>query len=225
MSAANRESSSLGTAARSTRFCLIRHGETDWNGEKRVQGQIDIDLNASGEAQARALRPGLAEHCFAAVYSSDLLRAWNTAMIATASLGLAVSPAPTLRERHFGVLQGSTSREASLRHPQAHRHHQARTPDYDCETGESLIVFSARVMRGLDALAACHAGQSVLAFTHGGILDVVYRAATGRALDAPRDFPVPNAALNWLEHGADGWRLVSWADCSHLTGTLDELLE
>lgn len=208
-----------------TRFCLIRHGETDWNREKRIQGQIDIDLNAGGAAQARALRRGLSAHSFAAVVSSDLLRAWRTAQIATAGLGFAVSPAPTLRERHFGVLQGVTSHEASLLHPQAHHHHRVRTPDYDCESGESLIVFAARVMAGLDALAARHAGESVLVFTHGGVLDVVYRAAAGRALDAPRDFPLPNAAFNWLEHGDNGWRLISWADCSHLTRALDEALE
>lgn len=208
-----------------TRFCLIRHGETAWNAEKRVQGQIDIDLNAAGVAQARALRPGLACHSFAAAYSSDLLRASRTALIATAGLGLAVAPAPTLRERHFGVLQGITSHEASLLHPQAHRYHRARTPDYNCESGESLVAFAARVMAGLEILVARHAGESVLAFTHGGVLDIAYRAATARALDAPRDFPVPNAALNWVEHGDRGWRLISWADCGHLTGALDEVLE
>ena len=211
------------TAPRTTRFCLIRHGETDWNGEKRIQGQIDIDLNAVGEAQGRALRPGLAEHAFAAIYSSDLLRAWRTAQIATAGLGTAVSPAPTLRERHFGVLQGTTSREASLQHPEVHRHHQARTPDHDYETGESLIVFAARVTAGLQGMAERHPGQNVLAFTHGGVLDVVYRAATGRALDAPRDFSLPNAAFNWLEYGEAGWQLISWADCRHLQRALDEV--
>jgi len=211
------------TANPITRFCLVRHGETDWNGEKRIQGQIDIDLNARGEAQARAVAGGLGGHAFAAIYSSDLLRAWHTARIAAAGLGLAVSPAPTLRERHFGVMQGVTSQEASERHPDVHRHHQARTPDYDYETGESLIVFAARVMAGLEVLAERHAGQSVLAFTHGGVLDVARRAATGRALDAPRDFTLPNAALNWLERDDAGWRLVSWADCRHLTRALDEV--
>lgn len=206
-----------------TRFCLIRHGETAWNAEKRVQGQIDIDLNAAGEAQARALRPGLAGHSFVAGYSSDLLRASRTAQIATAGLGFAVAPAPTLRERHFGVLQGITAHEASLLHPQAHHHHRARTPDYDCESGESLVVFAARVMAALDALAERHAGESVLVFTHGGVLDIVYRAAAGRALDAPRDFALPNAAFNWLEYGDTGWRLDSWADCTHLQRALDEL--
>lgn len=213
------------SSAQITRFCLIRHGETDWNGEKRIQGHIDIDLNAAGEAQARAVGQGLAAHSFAAAYSSDLLRAWRTAQIATTGLGLAVSPAPTFRERHFGVLQGVTSQEARVQYPDVFHHHHARTPDYDYKGGESLIVFAARVMAGLEALAARHAGQNVLIFTHGGVLDVVHRAATGRALDAPRDFTLPNAAFNWVERGPDGWRLISWADCSHLDRALDEVLE
>lgn len=206
-----------------TRFCLVRHGETDWNGEKRIQGQIDIDLNARGEAQARAVAEGLAFQSFAAVYSSDLRRAWHTARIAANVLGLAVSPAPTLRERHFGVLQGVTPSEAREQLPHAHRHHQARTPDYDFDSGESLIVFAARVMQGLDVLAQRHAGQSVLAFTHGGVLDIAYRAATCRALDVPRDFALPNAAFNWLERDERGWRLISWADSRHLQRALDEI--
>lgn len=213
------------TASPITRFCLVRHGETDWNGEKRIQGQIDIDLNPRGEAQARALAAGLDGEAFAAAYSSDLLRAWRTAQMATAGLGLAVLPAPTFRERHFGVLQGATSREVSVQRPDVHLHHQARTPHYDYETGESLIVFSARVMAALELLAVRHSGQSVLVFTHGGVLDIAYRAATGRPLDAPRDFPLPNAAFNWLEHGDQGWRLISWADCRHLRQALDEVLE
>ncbi len=206
-----------------TRICLIRHGETAWNSERRIQGQIDIGLNATGEAQARAIRAELPAHSFAAVYSSDLLRAWRTAQIATAGLGFAVTPEPALRERHFGVLQGCTSHEAALQRPDAHRHHQARTPHYAFESGESLIEFSARVMAGLDRLATRHAGRSVLAFTHGGVLDAVHRAATGRALEAARDFPLPNAALNWLEHRNGAWQVVSWAECGHLQRALDEV--
>jgi probable phosphoglycerate mutase len=211
------------TATPSTRFCLVRHGETDWNGEKRIQGQIDIDLNLRGVGQAKAVAEGLGGHAFAAVYSSDLRRAWHTARIAAAGLGLAVSPAPTLRERHFGVMQGVTAAEAREQLPHAHHHHQARTPDYDFDSGESLIAFAARVMCGLDALAERHRGQSLLAFTHGGVLDIAYRAATGRTLDAPRDFTLPNAALNWLERDDSGWHLISWADCRHLARALDEV--
>jgi len=206
-----------------TRFCIVRHGETDWNRGKRVQGQIDIDLNETGEAQAMALARGLQAHAFAAVYSSDLRRAWRTAQIATAGLNLAVAPAPTLRERHFGVLQGLTAQESSVKWPEAYRHHQARTTDYNYENGESLEMFSARVLAALEVLAMRHVGRQVLIFTHGGVLDVAFRAATGRALEAPRDFSLANAALNWIEHQDDAWRLISWGDCDHLQQALDEI--
>jgi probable phosphoglycerate mutase len=143
-----------------TRFCLIRHGETDWNRARRIQGQIDIDLNATGEAQAQALVHGLREHHFAAAYSSDLLRAWRTAQIASRRLGVAVLPAPTLRERHFGVLQGCTHDEAQERWPEAYRHHQSRTPDYDYQDGESLNVFAARVHGGAGNVCAQASGRA-----------------------------------------------------------------
>ena len=208
-----------------TRFCIIRHGETDWNTEKRLQGHVDISLNAMGEAQARSVRPGLAGQVFAAAYSSDLERAWRTAEIATEELDIAVLPAPTFRERHYGVYQGLTPAEALARHPDVHRHHTARSLDYDYETGESLLRFAARVMDGFAELAARHRGENVLVFTHGGVLDIIYRAAVGQDLEAPRDFSIPNAALNWLECRNGDWSLISWADTSHLDRALDEVAE
>lgn len=203
-------------SSRTTRFCLVRHGETAWNAEKRIQGQIDIPLNATGESQARALRAGLRGHRFGVAYSSDLWRAWRTAELATAGLDIPVLPALVLRERHYGVFQGLTAAEAQAAHPEAHRHHLARTPDYDFDCGESLVAFAARVSAGLDGLARRHPGASVLVFTHGGVLDIVHRQALGRDLQAPRDFPIPNAALNWLTLREGAWAIDSWADRRHL---------
>lgn len=215
-----------------TRFCFVRHGETDWNAGKRLQGQIDIDLNAVGEQQARAVRPGLDEYHFAAAYSSDLVRAWRTALLATEGLPLTVLPARALRERHYGIYQGLTGDEAAARYPEVHRLHRERCLDYDYASGESLTTFSARVMDGLAELGRRHAGRLVLIFTHGGVLDVVYRQATGRPLTTPRDFPVTNGAINWLEYGPEvalnhesRWRLISWGDRRHLEQSLDELVE
>lgn len=205
-----------------TSFCIIRHGETDWNVERRIQGHIDIPLNPVGRAQAAATAVGLAAFGFAAAYSSDLARAWATAELAASRLGLQVRPEPGLRERHYGVFQGLTTAEAALRYPQAHARYLARDPHYDFEMGETLAGLAARVTAAIEALAACHRGQSVLLVSHGGVLDVCYRRATGRALSAPRDFPIPNAALNWIEVGPPGWRLRSWADRRHLERTLEE---
>lgn len=208
-----------------TRICFVRHGETDWNAEKRIQGQIDIDLNETGRAQALAAAFGLAHHRFAAVYASDLARALQTAQAAAARLGLEVQVSAGLRERHYGIFQGLTAAEGALRHPQAHARYAVRDPAYDFETGESLAGFAERVAAGVDAMARRHAGQTLLAVTHGGVLDIIYRRATGRPLEASRDFAIPNAALNWFDIDAHGWRLVKWADRHHLERVLEQAPE
>ena len=205
-----------------TRLCIVRHGETDWNAERRLQGQADIGLNATGRAQAQAIRTHLHTQRFAAAYSSDLARAWRTAEIALAGTPLAVSPAPTFRERDYGRYQGLTATDAARDHPAMHASHQARDIHYDYENGESLVAFAARVTAGMQALTERHAGEQVLVFTHGGVLDIIYRMATQRGLDSPRDFSIPNAALNWLEYASGQWQILAWADQSHLAGTLDE---
>lgn len=209
-----------------TRLCIVRHGETDWNAERRLQGQADIGLNATGRAQAQAICAHLRTHLhtqrFAAAYSSDLARAWRTAEIALTGTPLAVSPAPTFRERDYGRYQGLTATDAARDHPAMHAAHQARDIHYDYENGESLAAFAARVTAGMQALAEHHVGEQVLVFTHGGVLDIIYRMATQRGLDSPRDFSIPNAALNWLEYAGGEWQILAWADQSHLAGTLDE---
>jgi probable phosphoglycerate mutase len=111
---------------RPIRLCLVRHGETDWNAQKRIQGQIDIPLNARGRAQAAATAAGLAGQRFDAVYSSDLARAWQTAQPIAAALGLPLYAAPGLRERHYGRMQGLTAAEARVRIPSVHAAYAAR---------------------------------------------------------------------------------------------------
>jgi probable phosphoglycerate mutase len=208
-----------------TRICLVRHGETDWNAEKRIQGQTDIPLNETGRAQALAAAFGLAHFRFSAIHASDLARALQTAGAAAERLGLEVRPTPGLRERHYGIFQGLTADEGALRFPAAHARYAARDPDYDFETGESLRGFAARVAAAVDDLVRHHAGQTVLAVTHGGVLDIVYRRATGRPLETPRDFTIPNAALNWFDFDVHGWHLVKWADRHHLERVLEQAPE
>jgi probable phosphoglycerate mutase len=209
----------------STRICIIRHGETDWNSQRRYQGQIDIALNASGEMQAHALRPALAGQSFAAIYASDLQRAWRTAQIAFGGLADAVLPAPTFRERHYGVFQGLTVPEAHIAHPEAHRHYLARTLDYNFESGETLTNFAARVMSGFGELTGQHPGQTIALVTHGGVLDVIHRIASGRDLSGPRDFSIPNAGINWLRCSDGLWQIDVWGEQAHLQQleALDEL--
>lgn len=206
-----------------TRLCILRHGETDWNAERRLQGQIDIPLNAAGRAQAAATAAGLLGQDFAAVYSSDLARTWQTAQPIAAALGLCAIATPVLRERHYGRMQGLTGAEAQQSCPALHAVYAARDPHHDLDGGESLTAFAERVAQALRDLVAAHPGQTLLLVAHGGVLDIVYRLATGRDLSAPRDFPIPNAGLNWLEYRAGAWHLVAWGEKAHLEAALDEV--
>jgi probable phosphoglycerate mutase len=208
---------------RSARICVVRHGETAWIAEGRVQGQTDVPLSAVGEAQARAVRDALAGERVAALYSSDLARVRQTAAPAAARLGLPVRLEPALRERHYGKFETLTYAEARERQPQDYARFKAKDPDYDFGTGETLRAFYERAVAGVAAIAARHAGQTVLVFTHGGVLEMVHRHAHGTGLSAPRDFEIPNAALNWIAVGPQGWRVESWAQVAHLERALDDL--
>lgn len=208
-----------------TRLCMVRHGETEWNAHRRIQGQIDIPLNAVGRVQAAATAAGMAGRRFDAIYSSDLARTWQTAQPIAAALALPLRAAPGLRERHYGCMQGHTGEEARRRHPAVHAAYAARALDHDLDGGESLAGFADRVVAVLKELAEAHRGGTLLLVTHGGVLDVAYRMATGRDLVARRDFPVANAALNWIEYREAAWHLTAWNEQAHLTAALDELAQ
>lgn len=199
-----------------TELILIRHGETDWNVEGRIQGHVDIPLNATGMAQARAVGERFRDEHVDAIISSDLGRAMQTAQPIAQSRSLVPNPEPALRERHLGVLQGLTGDEAQQRVADVWRVFKSRAPAQPLEAGESLAEFAARAVAALKAIAERYAGKRVAVVTHGGVLDAAYRAAMGMALDAPRDFPVYNASVNTLSVADGQFRVVRWADVSHL---------
>lgn len=208
-----------------TRFCLVRHGETPWNIERRLQGHRDIDLNIAGRKQAQATALWLAREPIDAVYSSDLQRAWHTAERIAVTLGLERKPIPALRERRYGLFEGLTHTEAAARFPDAYARHEARDPDFTPPgDGESLVNFYLRVTAALQGLAAGHPGQTVVAVTHGGVLDMINRFVRHQPLSAPRDFAIPNAGLNWLTVRGGVWQIESWGEVAHLADlALDEL--
>ena len=212
-----------------TRLCCVRHGETAWNAERRIQGQLDEPLSAVGHAQARAVANGLSRESIskepiAAIYASDLSRALHTAEAAAHLLKLPIQRCAALRERHYGVFQGLTYAEMRERYPQAYTRFLAREADFAMPGGgESLRRFAARVTQGVDDIVAAHPGGQVLLFTHGGVLDILHRRASGKPLSAPRDFEIPNACLNWFEVAGGEWSILSWAERGHLVEALDEL--
>lgn len=214
------------------RICLVRHGETDWNVQRRIQGHLDVELNAVGVSQARALAGRLATQAFAAIYSSDLSRAQTTAEAVASETGDRVIRNAAWRERHHGAFEGLTYAEAEQRYPAAYAHFAARSVEQDLPGGgESLQSFRERIVAALDEIRLCHARGAlpVLVVAHGGVLDLVNRHVRGLPLSVPRDFVVPNVGINWIEavapeDAASGWRITAWADVGHLAmAARDEL--
>ena len=200
---------------RSTRVLAIRHGETAWNVDTRMQGQLDIPLNERGLWQAERVALALGDKALDAVYSSDLQRAHATAGALAARAGLNVISHPGLRERGFGIFEGQTYAEIAARWPEQARRWHTRDPDFAPEGGETLKAFHARCVQVASSLCALHPGQSIALVAHGGVLDCLYRAATRAALNAARSWQLGNASLNRLLYTDQGFTLVGWNDTSH----------
>ena len=203
-----------------TTLCLIRHGETAWNAEKRLQGHTDIPLNSHGVSQARQMAQALKKTglAFDVLYSSDLKRAADTANAIEELFGIQASIDDALRERHFGALQGLAISEAPLVQPAIWQAHVSRDLEHDLGGGESILQFATRVQSVLDNIAQEHAGKTILMVSHGGTLDMMYRIASQQALRSERVASVPNASLNWLVYNGQDWAVDRWADTRHLDG-------
>ncbi len=210
-----------------TRICLVRHGETPWNTERRIQGHTDIGLDEEGLHQAERAGRWLAaiKRRPQVLYSSDLLRARQTAECLAGHLSLPVALAPELRERRYGAFEGLTYDEARAQFPEDYAAFERRDPDYAFPRGgESLAQVFARVTARLRAIAAVHPGKIIAVVTHGGVLDIVNRFVRGNPLEQPRDFHIPNAGLNWITVSGDAWQIEAWGETRHLDhGALDEL--
>ena len=207
-----------------TRIIAIRHGETAWNVSTRIQGQLDIGLNEKGRWQADRVAQALAGEPIAALYSSDLLRAWDTALSISNATGLPVQTVEGLRERGFGIFEGKTFQEIEAQWPDHALRWRQREPDFEPEGGESLLRFRERITQTVHAQAALHPGGQIVLVAHGGVMDVLYRAATRQEIQAPRTWNLGNATINRLLWTPNGLSLVGWADSQHLENgdALDE---
>lgn len=207
-----------------TRILAVRHGETAWNRDTRIQGHTDIDLSEHGRWQAARLAHALSEEPITAFYASDLSRARETAQAVARAHGAAVLTHSGLRERCFGSFEGLTWVEIETQHPQETLAWRQRVPGFAPPGGESLLQLQARVVATVNELASRHPGEQVLMVAHGGVLDILYRAATRLDLQAPRSWAMTNTAINRLLWTSEGMSLVGWADTSHLDtqASLDE---
>ena len=200
-----------------TRIIAVRHGETAWNVDTRIQGQLDIPLNENGRWQAQRLGRALAaSESVNAIYCSDLLRAWDRAQSVANCTGLRSISAPGLRERGFGGFEGKTFVELEAAWPSETERWRQRDPAWAPPGGESLNDFRTRVLGTTQELAAQHLGEQILLVAHGGVLDVMYRAALGLELQATRSWKLGNASINRMLWTPQGLSIVGWSDTSHL---------
>ncbi len=211
------------SSAQATRILAIRHGETLWNVDSRIQGHLNIGLNDTGRWQAERLGMALKDEPMAAIYASDLSRAHDTALAVSRHTGVPVQPEPGLRERSFGEFEGRTFAEIEIELPEQAQRWRQRDPTFTPAGGESLLMLEARVLSVAGRLAAQHPGEQIALFAHGGVMDILYRAATRLDLQAARTWALGNTAINRLLWSPEGFSLVGWADVQHLSeGTLDE---
>jgi probable phosphoglycerate mutase len=200
-----------------TELILLRHGETEWNSENRLQGHRDSALSREGQRQAEALAARLASVRFTALYSSDLGRALETARRIAARTGHAVVPDARLRERGLGILEGLTREEAHQRHPEVFASYSDGEPDYVVPEGESTAQRLAHAVACLKELGARHRGERLVAVTHGGVLSLLFRHSLGIPHRTPRAFSVLNAGWNQFDLHDGALRLVTWGDVTHLS--------
>lgn len=198
-----------------TELVVIRHGETDLNKVGSFQGHIDVPLNARGRSQAARLAQRLAGERFDIIYSSDLLRAQQTAQPIAERLSMTVNPVGGLREQYFGELEGLSLQTVQTRFPDVWQTWLGHRADYAVPGGESVRQFSARTLATVYDLARRHDGQRLLVIAHGGVLDMLYRQAQAQPLDGPRLCAIPNTGVNRLRVDGEILRIELWGDADH----------
>ncbi len=199
-----------------TELVVVRHGETDWNAEGRMQGHEDVELNAKGIRQSQAIAARLAGDSFAALYSSDLKRAYQTAQYIAGIIGCDIISDNQLRERHLGILQGFTKEEALQRFPEVYSRFLGGDPDYVIPEGESRRQKYQRSVACLKEITRRHPDDRVLVVTHGGVLIDLVRLAFGLPLTSRVTIKLFNAGINCFHVENDQWKLVTWGEICHL---------
>ena len=206
----------------STRILLVRHGQSRGNAEGRFGGHGATPLSERGRAQAEATARALAAENVTAIYSSDLLRAVETATPLADALDLEINRSEALRERSVGRMEGLTFEEAAARFPAEYAALLRRDFEHVLEGGESYRQMLDRSARALDAAIAANRGGTLAVFSHTGTIGILTLHLMG-ALDAPTLRPVwiktDNCGVVRLDLRDDGFlRVVAANDTRHLAG-------
>lgn len=187
-----------------TILTFVRHGETEWNKEKRRQGQTDTPLNDTGVMQAEALARRFSRDSFDAIYASDLSRAWATAERIASKLGLPVFPDTRLRERSHGRLEGTTSSERKA----------LWGPDWEAmdHGDESNEAVRLRGLQFIEEIKLKHPGGRVMAVSHGGLIGQTVRGLMNDSAMASLD----NTSVSVLRHFEGHWNCELFNCTRHL---------
>jgi 2,3-bisphosphoglycerate-dependent phosphoglycerate mutase len=200
----------------------VRHGQSTWNHEHRIQGQLDPPLSEEGRKQAMRLGRRLAGRRLAGFYSSDLARAFETAQLIGRVTGIEPTPVPELREIYLGEWEGLRSVDIAERYREAWAHWQ-KEPSWDLVPGgERAAAFEARVTAALESIFKRHERGEVLIVTHGGVIQVALHRIVGRSSDGLFAFKIHNASISVIEK-ANGRTVVGGVnDIAHLESAAEE---
>ncbi|HBR60661.1 MAG: histidine phosphatase family protein [SAR324 cluster bacterium] len=198
-----------------TEIILIRHGETEWNSQQRMQGHSNSDLSEVGRGQIQALGELMKNVSFDHIYSSDSLRARQTAEAITQYSGHTLQFDQRIREKNLGVFEGLTSTEAKERHPEIYRLFKTAGANYVIDEGESTQQLLERALEFIEEIRLRHPQERVVMVTHGGVVRVLMKHALGLSIDAPTRFIIKNTGifgLIWNEN----WLVTQMGGVSHL---------
>ena len=201
-----------------SKVVVIRHGETLWNVDRKLQGQGNSDLTKLGVKQAELAAGAIQAEKFDFCYSSDLPRCIHTAEIITRNLGLDIITDERLRERNFGVLQGMTKEEIENVYPEIFQRFKMGNINFEVPKGESFNGFFNRVKDFFeDQKIMDKQNKNILVITHGGVLDCLMRMIMNISLDAHRNYSIYNTSINRFSILNDVWKIDTWGDINHLS--------
>lgn len=202
-----------------THLLLIRHGQTEWNRDRRIQGNGDSPLTDRGQAQAEAAANALTRFDVTALYASDAGRALQTAAPIANATDLPVQTDVRLRERHYGIFEGKTHADLELEYPDIHYEYLKRRPDFVVPGGESLAQLQARTVAACTDIALSQPGQDVVVVAHGGTIRAFARYALAVPLDIVWRAPIENGGLTIVrydESDEEPWAMVTLNEVAHL---------
>ncbi|MCY4466417.1 MAG: histidine phosphatase family protein [Chloroflexi bacterium] len=192
---------------------LIRHGQTDYNFQQRLQGTLPVPLNDAGRAQARSLAAYLAHRGIGAIYSSPMPRALQTAQIASERLEQKPREDARLGEIDYGCFQGLTKAESATQYPEAHRRWQTGYLAYRVPGGESRLDVQKRMQAAWEDILRVDAASTVAVFGHGSAIAILL----GSLFAVLPKKSLSNTSITTLKRRGDIWEIAGYGETPHLS--------